>query len=310
MTPAARQIDETRRGAYYALSCYIIWGLFPLYWYPLTHSTIGADQLLAQRIVWSSLFALLMVVALKQNHAFFNAFKQPKVLLAFMCSALAISGNWLLYLWAITHNHVLDTSLGYFISPLFSILLGRIFFNERINRIQTVAIGLALAGVFWLAIPAGHIPWIALGLTASFGIYGLLRKIASLPTIPALALETLMMLPFAAAYLLLAARHNELVFSELSPLQLAILLGSGMVTTIPLLLFGAGAKRISMSSMGIIQYLSPTCQLLLGLFLFQESFSLSRLIGYALVWLGVAVYILGIWHQSRHRPFQSGASSL
>ena len=303
MTPARSSdgLTENQKGLLYALCCYLLWGLFPLYWYPLTHSGIDAGQLLAQRIVWSALFSVVLVAVFKQTHVLLDALRRPKTLLVFTCSATAIGLNWLIFLWAIGNNHVLEASLGYFISPLFSMLLGRLFFNEHFNRIQLAAIVLAAIGIFWLALPAGQVPWVALLLTLTFGLYGLLRKTAPLDALPGLALETLLLLPFALAYLGWLAQQGQLVFGSLPPLLLATLIGSGIVTTVPLLLFAAGARRISMSDLGIIQYVSPTIQFLLGLFLFGEAFHVSRFIGYGWVWLGVAVYLFGIWHQQRSK---------
>ena len=308
MTPARSSdgLTENQKGLLYALCCYLLWGLFPLYWYPLTHSGIDAGQLLAQRIVWSALFSVVLVAVFKQTHVLLDALRRPKTLLVFTCSATAIGLNWLIFLWAIGNNHVLEASLGYFISPLFSMLLGRLFFNEHFNRIQLAAIVLAAIGIFWLALPAGQVPWVALLLTLTFGLYGLLRKTAPLDALPGLALETLLLLPFALAYLGRLAQHGQLVFGSLPPLLLATLIGSGIVTTVPLLLFAAGARRISMSDLGIIQYVSPTIQFLLGLFLFGEAFDLSRFIGYGWVWLGVAVYLFGIWHQQRSKRMPAG----
>ena len=308
MTPARSSdgLTENQKGLLYALCCYLLWGLFPLYWYPLTHSGIDAGQLLAQRIVWSALFSVVLVAVFKQTHVLLDALRRPKTLLVFTCSATAIGLNWLIFLWAISNNHVLEASLGYFISPLFSMLLGRLFFNEHFNRIQLAAIVLAAIGIFWLALPAGQVPWVALLLTLTFGLYGLLRKTAPLDALPGLALETLLLLPFALAYLGWLAQQGQLVFGSLPPLLLATLIGSGIVTTVPLLLFAAGARRISMSDLGIIQYVSPTIQFLLGLFLFGEAFDVSRFIGYGWVWLGVAVYLFGIWHQQRGKRMPAG----
>ncbi|MBP7969137.1 MAG: EamA family transporter RarD, partial [Neisseria sp.] len=164
MTPARSSdgLTENQKGLLYALCCYLLWGLFPLYWYPLTHSGIDAGQLLAQRIVWSALFSVVLVAVFKQTHVLLDALRRPKTLLVFTCSATAIGLNWLIFLWAISNNHVLEASLGYFISPLFSMLLGRLFFNEHFNRIQLAAIVLAAIGIFWLALPAGQVPWVAL----------------------------------------------------------------------------------------------------------------------------------------------------
>lgn len=302
MSSPSDGLNEEKKGLIYALTCYLIWGGFPLYWYPLTHSAITADQLLAQRIVWSAVFSVVVLILFRQTGVLISAVKNRKLLILFVCSAFSISINWLVYLWAISKNHVLDASLGYFLSPLFNILLGRLFFNERTNRIQSLAIALAAIGVLWLAILGGQIPWVALLLTISFGSYSLLRKTAPLPALPGMALETLIMFPFAAAYLWWTARHGHLVFSELSTLQLAVLFGSGAVTTIPLLLFASGARRISMTNLGILQYVSPTCQFMLGLFLFHEAFNFSRFIGYLWVWAGVGLYMMSmLWAKKTHK---------
>ena len=286
--------QQTRTGLYYALACYAIWGLFPLYWYPLNQSPIDAPQLLAQRIVWSAVFALALIAAGRQTHELAAALRQSKTLALFALSAFSISMNWLVYLWAVVHHHILDASLGYFVSPLFNILLGRLVFGEKLNCRQSAALILALCGILWLAVPAGKIPWVAILLTLSFGIYGLVRKTAPLGALPGLVLETLLMLPFAAAYLLYVQSSGKLVFAELTALQTALLIGSGVITTVPLLLFAASARRIPLSTLGIIQYGSPTIQFLLGLFVFGETFDRIRFLGYILVWIGVALYVSGL----------------
>lgn len=288
------QSNEYRKGLLYALGCYLMWGIFPLYWYPITHSPISADQILAQRICWSAIFSIIVLISMQQTGNLIRAMHNRKLLLTFIGSAFAISLNWLVYLWAITNNHILDASLGYFISPLFNVFLGFIFFKETLNRTQVVAIMLAVVGILWLAVPAGHIPWVSLLLAGSFGLYSLLRKLAPLDALTGMTLETLVLVPFALAYLLYVAQQGHLVFSSLEPLPMVVLIGSGMVTVLPLLLFAAGARRISMSDLGMIQYVSPSMQFVLGLTLFQEVFNIHKLVGYAWVWLGIAVYILGV----------------
>ena len=291
--------QEKKQGLIYAVSCYVLWGLFPLYWYPITQTVMPASQILAQRVVWSTVFALLLVVVLRQAGPLLQAARTPKLLGVFAVSAFLLGSNWLIYLWAITNSHVLDASLGYFMSPLFSILLGRIFFNERMSRLQAAAIGIAVLGVLWLVFLYGNVPWIALGLTISFGFYSLVRKMASLAALPSLALETLCMLPIAVLYLFWQGQQGSL-FVDLSTLNWGLLIGSGIVTSVPLLLFAAGAKRISMTEMGIIQYISPTAQFVTGLLLFHEAFNMQRFIGYALVWLAVIVYVATSVKQ--HKP--------
>ncbi|AUZ06211.1 MULTISPECIES: EamA family transporter RarD [Vitreoscilla] len=289
---------EKKLGLIYAISCYMIWGLFALYWYPLTQTDMPASQILAQRVIWSTVFALILMVALRQTKIVVDAIKTPKVLGVFVLSAALLGANWLIYIGAITSNHVLDASLGYFISPLFSILLGRLFFNERLSYLQVAAVGVASLGVIWLIVLYGNVPWIALGLTISFGFYSLVRKLAPLPALPGLMLETLCMLPIALLYLAFQQQQNTL-YLDLSSFNWAILVGSGIITTVPLLLFAAGAKRISMTEMGIIQYISPTLQLITGLILFHETFNQDRFIGYALVWAAVILYLLSSWQKRR-----------
>ena len=297
--PPSSPAQEKQRGLLYAISCYVLWGLFPLYWYPITQTAMPASQILAQRVVWSTVFALMLVIILRQAGPLLQAARTPKLLGVFAISACLLGSNWLIYLWAITNSHVLDASLGYFMSPLFSILLGRIFFNERMNRLQAAAIGIAVLGVLWLVFLYGNVPWIALGLTISFGFYSLVRKLAPLAALPSLALETLCMLPIAVLYLFWQGQQGSL-FLDLSPLNWGLLVGSGIVTSVPLLLFAAGAKRISMTEMGIIQYISPTAQFVTGLLLFHEAFNMQRFIGYALVWLSVIVYVATSVKQ--HKP--------
>ncbi|MGF6146989.1 putative chloramphenical resistance permease RarD [Kingella potus] len=290
---------ERRRGLRYALGCYAVWGLFPLYWYPLK-GAVPAGQMLAQRVVWSALFALLLLLWYRQGGAVLAVLRRPRLLAAFAASSLFIGANWLVYLWAITNGHVLDASLGYFANPLFNVFLGFVVLKERLDRTRWAAVALALAGILWLAVPAGQVPWIALLLAGSFGSYALIRKLAPMDALPGLALETFLLLPFAAAYLAWCVRNGTFVAAgSLSVLQNAVLLGSGAATTLPLLMFAAGAKRISLSLLGILQYFSPTIQLLLGLVLFGETLDGSRLAGYALVWLGVAVFLSGVWREGR-----------
>lgn len=300
-TPTPLPPTEARKGLYYALACYTCWGLFPLYWYPINQSAITADQLLAQRIVWSALFAIGVLLLSQHKSEFWQVWHKPKLLGALLISAVCIGLNWLIYLWAITNQHVLDASLGYFISPLFNVLLGRLVFQERLNRWQIAAIGLAGIGILWLAIPAGQIPWVAISLALSFGFYGLVRKLAPVGALAGLVWETLLLLPLAAAYLCYCHNQGQLIFAELNTLQTTILLGSGVATTVPLLLFAAGAKRIPMATLGMIQYGSPTLQMLLGLWLFGEAFNLNRFIGYVWVWAGVALFVFGIWYAKQHR---------
>ncbi len=293
------ETNNGRQGLYYALGCYLIWGLFPLYWYPINQSAMPADQILAQRIVWSAVFSVFLLCCFGGVRTVLRAFAQPKLLTVFALSSFLIALNWLVYLWAIMNHHILDAGLGYFINPLFNVLLGSVFLKEKLNRTQIVALLLALCGIWWLAYPAGKVPWVALLLAGSFGTYGLIRKRAPMDALPGLALETLLLFPFAAAYLWWCSFRQIMVFGQLNHLQIVILLGSGIATTLPLLLFASAAKRISLSLLGMLQYVSPTLQVLLGLLLFGERFSADRFIGYAWVWAGVAVFLWGMWRSRK-----------
>lgn len=288
------KISTKLKGWHYALMCYLMWGSFPIYWYPINHSPMPAEQILAQRVIWSALFAIFLLLIFQQGRAVIDTFKRPKVLGIFFLSAFMIGVNWLVYLWAIVNEHILDASLGYFINPILNVFVGRIVLKEQLNKAQILALIFAIGGILWLAIPAGQIPWVALILASSFCIYGLIRKLAPMEPLSGLTLETLLMTPFALAYLSFCYSQNTLVFSELSTLQLSILLGSGAITTIPLLCFATGARQISMSLLGMLQYISPTLQFFCGVLIFGEQLSVERLIGYGLVWIGVAIFLLGM----------------
>lgn len=285
-------LKEQKLGFIYAISCYILWGIFPIYWQSLAAENVPADQILAQRVFWSFLFSVSILPFRKQVGVVLKALKQPKVMLVFFASAAFLSANWLTYVWAVTNGRVLDSSLGYFMSPLFSILLGRIFLKEKLNLAQKLSVSIAVLGVLWLTFQSATIPWIAIVLTLSFGFYGLIRKMAVLPPVPALVVETLWMVPFALAFLYFWHSTNSLVFSQLTDLSKSVLVLSGVVTTVPLILFAAGAKRISLTNLGIVQYVSPTIQFFIGLLVLKESFSLNSFIGYALVWLAIGLYVL------------------
>lgn len=292
--------DNYKKGVFLTLSCYIIWGFFPIYWYPLT----GMDplQLMAQRIGWALLFiALLLCFRKDDRNLLKEALTNRRVIITFMGSSMFLFMNWSIYLYAISSHQVLEASLGYYMNPLISVLLGMLLFKEKLTKAQAIAIVIAALGILWLAFLGGKIPFIALLLAISFGLYGAIKKIASLPPLPGLFLETLFMLPFTIIYLSMMYHQEALVFSELPPLALTILLLSGAATTIPLLLFAKGTKYIPLSIVGILQYVSPTLQFLSGLLIFGESFSFERLIGFIIVWISVAIYISSEVHRIRKK---------
>ncbi|WP_354686898.1 EamA family transporter RarD [Cupriavidus necator] len=288
-------------GILYALLAYVIWGLLPLYIKSLPG--IAPMEILLHRMVWSLVFLGLILAWRRQWGWLGQVFRDRRLLLSFAASAALLCGNWFLYIWAVSANRVVDASLGYFINPLFSVLLGVVFLHERLRPVQWLSIAVAAAGVAWLTVAAGQLPWIALGLAASFGGYGLLRKTGALGALEGLSLETLLLFPIAAAalgYLFVTGQDG---FTHAAPGTRVLLLMAGPVTAVPLLFFAAGARRIPLSLLGLLQYTGPTLQLLLGVWLWNEPFPAQKQLGYALIWLSLALYAAeGLWMNARQKP--------
>ncbi len=292
----------TRSGTVYAALAFFCWGLFPLYFH--TIKDVPSMEILVHRVLWCMLF-LIGVLTWRRQWGFLATMRErPKVVGSFVLSSLFLSGNWFVYIWAVNNDHVLDASLGYFINPLVNVMLGYLLLKERLRAVQWAAIGLAACGVLWLAVQAGHVPWIALILAFSFGLYGLMRKTAALGALEGLAFETIMLLPMAVAYMGWLAMHGNSVFIN-TPADSTrwLLVAAGPITAIPLLLFAAGARRIPLSLLGVMQYIAPTMVFLMGVWIFHEPFSQQRLIGFILIWTALAVYAgEGLWQSKRTQP--------
>lgn len=274
----------------FATLAYISWGLFPLYFKQV--ADVPSLEVVLHRTVWSMVFVLLILTVLKR-WAWLGALRhQPKVLGAFALSALLLSSNWVVYVWAVQNGHVLDASLGYFMLPLINVALGLVFLHERPRRGQWFAVSVAAAGVLWLALQTAHFPWVALVLALTFGFYGLMRKVAPLGALEGLALETLMLAPLGAAVLGFWTWQGQGVLAQGPGAELGWLVLAGPLTAIPLLLFAAGARRIPMTTMGILQYISPTLQFGLGIWAFNEPLQPARLAGFALIWTALLIYTL------------------
>ncbi len=264
-----------------------MWGLFPLYFRVVR--AFAPLEILAQRMVWSAAVLGIVLAVRRQWHWSGTALKAA-VLKSFLASAALLSINWFVYIWAVDAGRVIDASLGYFINPLVSVLLGVVLLRERLRSVQWLSIALAALGVGWLTFAGGHLPWIGLMLAASFGSYGFLRKTAELGALEGLTLETLLLLPLSSGYLAWLAAHGQSHFGG-APWTLRSLVAlSGPLTVVPLLCFAAGARKIPLSLLGLLQYVAPTLQFLLGVFAFHEPFDGRRLAGYALIWLALAVY--------------------
>jgi chloramphenicol-sensitive protein RarD len=240
--------------------------------------------------LWSLVFLLGLLAVRRQWAWMRELLRQPRVLGAFALSALLLAANWLTYVWAVNNGHVVDASLGYFILPLVNVALGFVFLHERPRTGQWLAVAVAAAGVVWLTVQAGHLPWIALVLALSFGFYGLLRKVAILGALEGLALETVLLAPLTVAVLGALAWQGQGALVQGDAATVGWLMLAGPVTAIPLLLFAAGARRIPMATLGILQYISPSLQLALGVWLFRESFDPDRLAGFALIWVALLLY--------------------
>jgi len=284
-------------GIVYAALAYVAWGLFPLYFKQVAQ--VPSLEVVMHRTLWSLVF-VFAVLAVRRQWAWMGAvLRQPRVLGAFALSAVLLSGNWLTYVWAVQNHHVVDASLGYFILPLVNVALGFAFLHERPRPGQWLAVAVAAAGVLWLTIQAGRLPWIALVLALSFGFYGLLRKVAVLGALEGLALETLVLAPVAAAVLGWWAWQGQGALLQADVPTLGWLLLAGPLTAVPLLLFAAGARLIPLATLGILQYISPSLQFALGVWFFHEPFQPARLAGFVLIWAALCVYTAEGWWAGR-----------
>jgi chloramphenicol-sensitive protein RarD len=287
--PHARgAVSQRRLGIIYALIAYGMWGVLPLYLKAL--QPVPAAQVVAHRIVWAALLMVVVVTVTGKRDFIAQLQKQPRIIWTFMASALLLSVNWLVYVWGVGQGRVVDVSLGYFINPLFSVVLAVVVLKERLRPAQWAAVALAAAGVLWLVLLVGQPPWIGLPLAVSFGTYGLLRKTATIDALGGLTLETLLLLPVAAFYLLRLSAQGHGAWSTADLSLRSLLVAAGPITALPLLCFAAGARRIPLSLVGLLQYLGPTLQLALGVFVFHERLPPAKLAGFALIWLALALY--------------------
>jgi len=285
----------------YAILSFFLWGLFPLYFKML--SEIPSFDIVIHRLFWSCIFLLGVLLWRRQWAWLGKAIRQPHVMIGFLLSSLLLTGNWTLYVWAVNAGRIVDTSLGYFMSPLLSVLLGYVILRERMRPLQWVAVALALGAVLWLTVANGSLPWISLVIAGTFGLYGLLRKTARLGALEGLSLETLMMLPLVLVLLGIDTWRDTNSFAHASTGAKILLMLSGPVTAVPLLLFAQAARRIPLSLLGLLQYISPTIQLLTGVLLYDEPFAGNRAIGFSVIWLALAVYSAdGLWRLLRTRP--------
>jgi chloramphenicol-sensitive protein RarD len=282
--------SERTKGAWYVGLAYTLWGFFPIYWKVL--AGISSLQLICHRIVWSLLVLAVLIARSKDWGELWQSVRTPRVIVVYTVAALAIAFNWLVFVWAVSVNQIVQISLGYFINPLLSVVMGTLLFHERLRKLQWISVALAAAGVLYLTIALHALPWIALSLAASFGTYGLMKKVAPLSAVHGLALETGILFVPAALYLLVEAQAGRGAFLHSGLLRDSLMLAAGPTTTLPLLLFAAGVRRIPLSLVGMLQYINPTMQISIGVLLYNEPFTRIQLTGFGLVWFALALFAI------------------
>jgi len=283
-------VDEVRRGTLYGAGAYLLWGLFPLYWPLLAPS--GALEILAHRILWSLLVVVVILAGLHRWAAVREVARDRRKVSRLALAAVLIAVNWGTYIYGVSSAQVVETSLGYFVNPLVTVLLAVFVLGERLRPAQWLALGVAAVAVVVLTVENGHPPWLALVLACSFGTYGLLKKTAGVRAVEGLAIETAVLAPVAALYLLALGSRGS--FTDAGSGHALLLVGAGVVTVIPLLLFGAAAQRVPLITLGLLQYVTPTMQFLLGVLLRHEPLGLAKLLGFTLVWVALAVFTLDL----------------
>jgi chloramphenicol-sensitive protein RarD len=278
------------KGVLAGIGAYLTWGFFPIYFKSL--QSVPALEIMFHRVVWSFLFLVLVILARKEWLRWKTEITRPRIVLLYALAACLLATNWLVYIYGVNAGQVVETSLGYFINPLLSVALGVAFLRERLRPAQWLPVALAAAGVIYLTLELGKLPWIALALALTFGLYGLMKKVAPLGALHGLTLETgLLFLP--ALFYLLALERNSLGAFAHAGAGVTLLLGlAGVITSLPLLLFATAARSIPLYMVGILQYIAPTCQFLLGVFLYHEPFTQIQLIGFSLIWVALAIYTL------------------
>jgi chloramphenicol-sensitive protein RarD len=275
------------KGTLYAVIAYCLWGFFPIYFKAL--HAVPAFQIMTHRVVWSFIFLFIFIVVLKEINTLLASIT-PRVLLIYLVASILVALNWLIYVWGVNAGYVVECSLGYFINPLVSVLLGMIILGEKLRRLQWIPVALAFGGVLYLTVSFGSLPWIALALAFSFGLYGLVKKIAPLPSLQGLTLETGIIFLPALAYLFLQESNGVGAFGHISAATTLLLVLTGIVTAIPLLLFATSAHLVPLSTLGLIQYIAPTLQFLIGVLIFRESFTQARVIGFCIIWIALIIF--------------------
>jgi chloramphenicol-sensitive protein RarD len=290
-------VSESSRGFLLGAAAYLMWGLFPLY-FPLLEPA-SATEILAHRVFWSLITMLVLVAAVRRWAQLRRMLGDRRRVGILTLAAALIAVNWGTYIWGVNNGHVIETSLGYFINPLVTVLMGVVLLGERLRPLQWAALGLAGAAVVGLTVEYGRPPWVALVLAFSFGSYGLAKKKADAGAVESLTFETIVIAPVALGYIVLLAATGASTFTSEGPLHVALLLGMGVLTAVPLLCFGGAATRVSLTTLGLLQYVTPTMQFVLGVLVFQEPMPPMRWVGFGLVWVALVIFTVESLHHRR-----------
>lgn len=301
------EVKELKTGVTYSFAAYFLWGILPLYWKLL--NKIPAGEILAHRIIWSSIFILGLLIFQKRLPQLKEITKESKKMTWVILCTIFISINWFVFIWAVNSNRVVESSMGYYINPLVVVLLGVIVLKERLGLWQIVSLVLATIGVIIMTFSYGKIPWISLILAMSFGFYGLFKKLANVESILGLGLETFILAPISLVYIIYRQVSGLGSLGTISLNTTLILFCSGIATATPLLWFGQGAKRIPLSTLGFIQYLAPTISLIIGVFIFKEEFTTAHLISFGFIWLGLVIYSLSQTKAVKNMKFKRKLAS-
>ncbi len=290
------------RGAIAATAGFLFWGIVPIYWKQM--QAVPAQELITHRITWSLVLLLGVLAWKKEFHTLRPAFASWRAFGINALSSVVLSINWLVYVWAVNHGHIIESSLGYFLTPLGNVALGYLFLHERLRVLQWTAIGFAALGVLLLLVGVGHVPWIALTLAATWSCYGILKKKSALGSVAGLTVETLILLPAAIAALLWWHHTGEGALGRVDAWMHVLVLSVGVITAIPLLLFAYGAQRIRLATLGLLQFLAPTVQFLIGVYWYREPFDSARLAAFSLIWCGLILYSADSFWSQRKRLFR------
>ena len=291
-------MKEKILGFWYCFAAYALWGLFPLYWKMLKN--FDSFTILAHRIIWSLIFTLFLLFLTSRLNELFIAVKNLKNFISLLFRTLLIASNWLIYVWAINTDRILECSLGYFICPLVAVLLGFIFLKERLSKKQVFSLIIVLLAVLNLIFNYGYFPWVSIAIALTFAFYSLLKKIGAMESLPGLSAEVALLSVPAMIYILISGNNTSwMEYSNISLTTYFILIGTGLVTAVPLIIFAFGLRRINISTAGFLQYISPTCTFCLGLFLYGEKFTAVQLVSYCLIWISIAIYLYDMFVKTK-----------